>query len=101
MFILFCISSRTARARPEKLYNPETGCDVPEGEHGARGGGRRGRDAASPVSTPVPPAGNHHLHPGGSPRHLPGSPRAPTRPTGRPQWGSPPTYAKGTITLST
>ena len=98
---MFCISSRTARTRPEKLYNPEAGCHVPEGEHGARGGGSRGRDVASPVQTPVPPAGNHHLHPGGSPRHLSGRPRAPTRPTQRPQRGPPSTYAKGKVTLST
>ena len=83
MFVLFCISSRSARARPEELYDPEAGCDVPEGEHGARGGGSRGRDAASPVPTSVSPAWDHHLHPGGSPRHLPGRARAPPCPT---QW---------------
>ena len=97
VFALFCISSRTARARPEELYDPEAGCDVSEGEHGARGGGRRGRDAASPVPTTVPPARNHHFHPGGSPSHIPGSPRTSPRPTQRPQWSPPPTYAKGTI----
>ena len=61
--------------------------------------GRRSRDAASPVQTPVPPAGNHHLHPGGSPRHFPGSPGTSPSSTKRPQRGPTPTYAKGTITF--